>query len=76
MPRSNPTMDAASTRAKLDRFAAAVRREAEGAEADPFDSAMAAALDGSAEVLKAEADAFAELKARLGRLARRAATAE
>ena len=76
MPRSRTTIDAAGTRAKLDRLTAAVRREAEGAEADPFDEATVAALAGVAGALKAEADGFAELEARLGKLARRALAPE
>ncbi len=71
MPKPRKTIDAGATRAKLDDLVDAVRREAEGAENDPFDDAMLAAVVGIAEALKAEADALAELEARLGRLARR-----
>ena len=48
-----------------------MRREAEGAEADPFDDALVAAVLGAAETMKAEVAALAEVEARLGRLARR-----
>ena len=50
------TIDATSTRTKLRRSCTAVvRREGEGADADPFDDAMLAAVLGAAEALKAEA---------------------
>ena len=71
MLRPRKTIDAASTRARLDELQAAIRREAEGAEADPFDDAMVAAVLGAAEALKDDADALAEIEARLGRLARK-----
>ncbi len=76
MPRPRKTIDAGATRAKLDGFVGAVRREAEGAESDPFDDAMLAAVVGIAEAMKAEAGALAEVEARLGKLARRALVAE
>ncbi len=41
-----------------------------GAEADPFDKAMIAAVLGIADALKAEADALVDLGMRLGRLTR------
>ncbi len=66
------TIDADATRAKLDDLAQSVRREADAADADPFDEAMVAAVIGIAEAMKAEAGALADLDARLGRLARRA----
>ena len=65
------TIDAAGTQGRLDELQTAVGREAESAEADPFDDAMVAAVLGAAEALKAEANALAELKARLGLLAQR-----
>ncbi len=58
-------------RAKLYDIVAAVRREADGAEADPFDEAMIAAVLGAAEAMKAEADALAAVAVRQGKLARR-----
>ncbi len=71
MLRSRKTIDAAGARAKLDDLHAAVRREALGTEADPFDGVMIAAVLGAAEALKVEADALVEIEARLGRMARR-----
>lgn len=77
MLRSRRTaIDAAGTAAKLDGLQAVVHREGEGAEADPFDDAMMAAVVGVAEALKAEADALVEIEARLGKLARRAVVSE
>ncbi len=72
MLRSRKTIDAAGARAKLDDLQAAVRREASGTEADPFDEAMIAAVLGAAQALKVEADAFVEIEACLGRMMRRA----
>ena len=60
--RSQKTVDAAGTAAKLDGLQAAVRREAEGAEADLFDDAMVAAVLGAAEALEAEVCAPAEVR--------------
>lgn len=71
MLRPRKTIDAAGTRARLGELQAAIHREAEGAEADPFDDAMVAAVAGLAEALKAEADALAEVESQMGRLARR-----
>lgn len=65
MLRSRKTIGAGATLARLDDLAAHVRREAEGAEADPFDDAMLAAVAGLAEAMKAEASALAELEAGL-----------
>ncbi len=76
MPRPRTAIDADNTPRRLDCLTAAAHREAEGAEADPFDDAMMAALASVAEALKAEADALAELEARLGKLAQRAVVAE
>ena len=76
MLRLHKTIDVDDTRARLDGLTSAVRREVESAEADPFDDAMVAAVVGLAEGLKGEAGALAELEARLGKLARRAKTAE
>ncbi len=72
MLRSRMIIDAAGTRARLDELQAAVRREADAAEADPFDEAMVAAVLGVADVMKAEADALAEIEARMGKMERRA----
>ena len=72
MLSSRKTINAAGTRAKLDELQAAVRREAAGTEADPFDEAMMAAVLGLAEAMETEADALAEIEARLGKLVRRA----
>ncbi len=71
MLRPRKTIGAGATRARLDSVAAAVRHETEGAEADPFDNAMVAAVLGLAEALKAEAGALAELEARSGKLMRK-----
>ena len=76
MPRSRITTDAVATWKRLAHLTAAVRREAEGAEGDPFDEAMVAAVVGLAEALIAEADALTELEARLGKLARRLVASE
>ena len=65
------TIDASSIRAKLDDLAQTVQREADAADADPFDEAMVASVIGIAEAMKAEAGTLAELEARHGRLARR-----
>ncbi len=72
MMRPRKPIRAAAHRAKLDELQAAIRREADAAEADPFDEAMVAAVVGLADALKAEADALAEIEARLGKLERRA----
>lgn len=72
MPRLRTRIDPAAARAKLDEAVAAVRREAEGTEGDPFDEAIVAAVAGLAEELKAEAGALAEIEARLARAARKA----
>ena len=48
----------------------AVQREAAGAEADPFDDAMLAAVLGAAEVMKMETVALADLETQIGKLAR------
>ena len=72
MLRSRKVIDAAGTRARLGDLQAALRREADGAEADPFDEAMIAAVLGAAEALKAESVALADLEAQFSRLARNA----
>ena len=74
MLRPRKTTYAAGTSAKLDDLMAEVRREAERAEADPFDGAMVAAMAGVAEAMKAEADALAEIETWLGKLARNGRT--
>ena len=72
MLRTRKTIDADGVRARLNELQAAVRREADGAEADPFDEAMIAAVLGVAEAMKAQAAALADLEAQFGRLARNA----
>ena len=72
MLRPWKTIDAASARARLDDVVAAVRREAESAEADAFDEAMVAAVLGAVDAMKAEGDALSEIEERLGKLARKA----
>ncbi len=72
MMRRRKTIDTTYTRAKLGELQAAVHRERNAAEADPFDEAMVAAVVGLADAMKAEADALAEIDGRLGRMARRA----
>ncbi len=72
MSRTHKTIDAGATRAKLNDLVGAVRREAEGAESDPFDDAMLAAVVGIAEALKAKADAVAAVEAQLGKVRRMA----
>ena len=64
---SNPTRDAAS---KFDDFVTAVRREAEGVEADPFDDAMTAVVVGLVEVTRAESVELEAVRGRMVRLAR------
>ena len=71
MPKPRKTIDPGATRAKLDGLVDAVRREAEGAESDPFDDAMLAIVVGVAEAMKTEADALAELEERMIEVARR-----
>ena len=71
MLRPRKTIDPKATRARLDEIGAAVRREAESAEADPFDEAMVAAVLGVAETLKAEAAALSAVEDRLGKLVRK-----
>ncbi len=70
MLRSRKTIDADGVRARLNELQVAVRREAVGTEADPFDAAMVAAVVGLADAMKAEADAFAEIEVRLARITR------
>lgn len=70
MLRARKTIDAASTRARLDELQATIGREVEGAEADPFDDAMLAAVFGAAEAIKGEADVLEEARKRIARLAR------
>ena len=62
----------ASTHARLGDLQVALRHEADGAEADPFDEAMIAAVLGVAEMMKAETVALADLEAQFGKLARNA----
>ena len=71
MLRPRKTIDPKATRASLDDLGAAVQREAEGAEADPFDKAMVAAVLGVAEAMKGEAAALSEVEHRLGKLVRK-----
>ena len=70
MMRPRKPIGAAAHRAKLDELQAAIRREADAAEADAFDDAMVAAVVGLADAMKAEADAFAEIEVRLARITR------
>ena len=70
MMRPRKTSDATDTQAKLDKLQAAIRREADAAEADPFDEAMVTAVIGIADAIKAETVALAEIEKRLGRVAR------
>ena len=72
MLRPRKTTDPKATRTGLDDVGSAVRREAESAEADPFDEAMVAAVLGAVEAMKAEGDALREIEERLGKLARKA----
>ena len=72
MLRPRKTIDAVTTCAKLDELQAAVRREVDRAEADPFDDAIVAAVAGLVDAMKSEADALAEVEARLGKATRRA----
>ena len=69
MLRPRVTIDAAAHRAKLDDVVGTVRREADTADADPFDDAMVAAVYGVADALKAQADALAEMEAWMAKLA-------
>ena len=71
MLRPRKTIDAATTCAKLDKFQSALKREVDKAEADPFDDAMVAAVNGLVEVIKAETAALAEAEARVGKVARK-----
>ncbi|MGI3903855.1 MAG: hypothetical protein ACRYGP_28445 [Janthinobacterium lividum] len=57
---------------KLDDLLAALQREVEQAEADPFDDAMVAAVNGLVETMKAGWIALAEAEVRLGKATRRA----
>ena len=70
MMRPRKPIGTAAHRAKLDEVQMAVRREAEGTEADPFDDAMLAAVIGVAEAMEMEAVALADLETQLGKLAR------
>ena len=71
MLKPRKTIDAGGSAARLNGLRADVRREFDNAEADPFDDTMVAAVLGAADALKAEAEALAEVEARLGRLARK-----
>ena len=70
--RPRKPIAAAAHRTKLDKVQVAVRREAAGTEADPFDEAMVAAVLGVAETMKAEAVALADVETQLGKLGRSA----
>lgn len=65
-----PTRLPSSTATSLDSLIAAIQREAEGAEADPFDEAMVAAVAGAAEAMRAEASDLDALHRRLLKLSR------
>ena len=71
MLRPRKTIDPKAIRTRFDDLGSAVRREAEGAEADPFDEAMIAAVLGVAEAMKAEAAALSEVEDHLGKLVRK-----
>ena len=71
MLRPRKRIDAGATQAKPDGAVAAVRREGEGADADPFDGAMLAAVMGAAEAMKAEAGALEDLEAGLQKVGRK-----
>ena len=71
MLRSRKTVDAAGRRARLDDLAATLGKEADSSEPDPFDDAMVAAVNGLAEVMKAETNALVDAEARLSRVARK-----
>ena len=71
MLRQRGTIDAAATRSRLDGAVTALRREAEGAEADLFDDAVVAAVLGVAEAMEAEANALAKIERRIGKAVRR-----
>ena len=71
MMTQRKTIDPKATRIRLDEIGAAVRREAESAEADPFDEAMVAAVLGVAEAMKGEAAALSEVEDHLGKLVRK-----
>ena len=55
---------------KIDGLAAAVRHEAQDAEADPFDDAMVAGVAGLAETMRAESVELVALRGLMVRLAR------
>ncbi|MGI3902343.1 MAG: hypothetical protein ACRYGP_02795 [Janthinobacterium lividum] len=63
-------LDAASERLRLDELTAALRRETETADADPFDDALVAAVVGAADAMKAEGAAMEAVRKRIVRLAR------
>ena len=71
LPRRSP--DLAADHARLDDLVATLRREVAGAEVDPFDDAMVAAVAGLAEVTAQQAQAMADLERRMRRLIRRGA---
>ena len=71
MLRPRKTIDPKAVRTRLDEIRAAVQREAESAEADPFDEAMVAAVLGAVEAMKAEAAALSKVGNRLGKLVRK-----
>ncbi len=61
---------AAAHAPKFDDLAAAVRREAESAEAEPFDDARMADVVSIADALRAESTELEVLRGRMVRLAR------
>ena len=71
MLRPRKTIDPEATRTGLDDLGSTVRREAQSAEADPFDEAMVAAVLGAVEAMKAEVDALSEVEDLLGKFARK-----
>ncbi|MGI3903860.1 MAG: hypothetical protein ACRYGP_28475 [Janthinobacterium lividum] len=69
MLRSRKTIDPEATGAKLAELQAALQREIDNAESDPFDDAMVAVI-GLVETMKAESVALAEAEVRQRKLAR------
>ena len=63
-------LDVAAIGAKLDDALFRVQREAEGAEADPFDEAMMAAVIGAADAMKAQSDELEVVRRHMTRMTR------
>lgn len=73
MLRPRRTINAETTRAKLDELQAATQREVELAEADPFDDARVAAVNGLIDAMKGQTSALAGMEAGLVKATRNAA---